>query len=179
LAPGFLVAFPHLLDPNFRQSVVLLLQQGAEGAMGVVVNRESPLLLAELCRDHEIEYTGEPGRKVRAGGPVNPEHGLVLYGDEHRDLEGQQVLEGLWVSASKEALTQLCSLDRGRFHCYSGHAGWGPGQLEREIGEGTWVVAPATAKTVLDTPPEQIWSVALRSQGIDPAALVPGGSEEA
>jgi len=179
LAPGFLIAFPHLLDPNFRQSVVLLLQEGEDGAMGVVVNQESPLLVGELCRDHEIEYGGESGKHVRAGGPVSPEQGLVLFGPEHEDADGQQILDDLWVSASRGTLSRLCTLPRGRFQCFSGHAGWGPGQLEREIGEGTWVVAPADPKMVLDTPPEEIWTLVLRSQGIDPAALVPGGGEEA
>jgi putative transcriptional regulator len=168
-----------LLDPNFRQSVILLLQQGDEGAMGVVVNRVSPLLVSDLCQDHEIEYAGETEKHVRAGGPVSPEHGLVLYGAEHEGLDGQQVVGDLHISASKETLAQLCSLDSGRFHCFSGHAGWGPGQLEREIGEGTWVVSPASPKTVLDTPPTEIWNEALRSLGIDPTAMVPGGGEEA
>ena len=179
LAPGFLIAFPHLLDRNFRQSVVLLLQQDDNGAMGVVVNQESPLLLGELCRDHKIGYAGESGKCVRAGGPLSPEQGLVLYGPEHEDPDGQQVLDDLWVSASRGTLSQLCNLPRGRFQCFSGHAGWGPGQLEREIGEGTWVVAPADPKMVLDTTPEKIWTCALTAQGIDPAALVPGGGEEA
>jgi putative transcriptional regulator len=104
---------------------------------------------------------------------------LVLYGSEHRHLDGQQVLEDLYVSASKETLAQLCALTSGRFQCFSGHAGWGPGQLEREIGEGTWVCSPATPGTVLDTAPAEIWGKVLRAQGIDPAALVPGGGEEA
>jgi len=147
--------------------------------MGVVINRVSPLLLSDLCRDHEISYAGEPKVHVRAGGPVSPEHGLVLYGAEHRDLDGQQVVGDLHVSASKETLEALCSLPRGRFHCFSGHAGWGPGQLEREIGEGTWVVSTASPETVLDTDPTEIWAEALRAEGIDPAAMVPGGGEEA
>src|SRR6185295_17886326 len=78
LAPGFLIAVPQLLDPNFRQSVVLLLQQDNDGALGVVVNRETELLLRDLCSDHEIPYAGDPEKKVRIGGPVQPEQGLVI-----------------------------------------------------------------------------------------------------
>lgn len=147
--------------------------------MGVVINRVSPLLLSDLCDDHDIRYAGPPDIHVRAGGPVSPEHGIVLYGDEHKELDGQRIVGDLHVSASKETLAELCSLAAGRFHCYSGHAGWGPGQLEREIGEGTWVVSPASPKTVLDTTPAKIWAEALRAEGIDPAAMVPGGDEEA
>jgi putative transcriptional regulator len=177
LAPGFLVAVPTLMDPNFRQSVVLLLQESEAGALGVVVNRESTLLLKELCSDHEIGYSGDPGKRVRTGGPVQPEQGLVLYGTELADPEGQEISDGLHVSASKQTLSRLCNLPGGRFHCYSGYAGWGPGQLQHEITQGSWITAPLSDRLVLDTPPEDLWARALRSAGIDPAALVPGSEE--
>jgi putative transcriptional regulator len=179
LAPGFLVAATQLQDPNFRKAVVLLLQQGADGALGLVINDESPLLLVDLCDDHEIDYSGDPDKRVRKGGPVQPEQGLVLYGDEHEDPEGQQVTKGLHVSASRVTLARLCKLDHGRFHCFSGYAGWGPGQLEREIGEGSWILAPVSADTVFDRSPEEIWVDTLRRLGIDPTSLVPGGDAEA
>jgi putative transcriptional regulator len=179
LAPGFLIAVPHLSDENFRQSVVLLIERGDDGSMGIVVNRESPLLLRELCRDHEIPYSGEPGKKVRHGGPVQPEQGLVLYGAEHADPEGRPVLDGLHMSASRNTLGRLCTLPRGRFHCFSGYAGWGPGQLEREIQEGTWIAGPADPSLVLDAGPGEIWIRSLRALGIDPTSIVPGGGGEA
>jgi len=177
IAPGFLIAVPQLTDPNFRQSVVLLLQQGDEGAFGIVVNRETSLLVGELCRDHEIPYSGDPQKRVRKGGPVQPEQGLVLYGPEHEDPEGREVQEGLHLSASTGTLARLCALTRGRFHCYSGYAGWGPGQLEREIAEGSWILAPSNPALVLDGTPDAVWESALREIGIDPAAIVPGGGE--
>ncbi len=177
LAPGFLIAVPQLLDPNFRQTVVLLLQQGEGGALGVVINRETPLLLRDLCRDHKIPYAGNPEKHVRLGGPVQPEQGFVIYGPEHGDPEGHPIQDGLHVSASTGTLTRLCHLPVGRFHCYSGYAGWSPGQLEREIAEGSWIVAPVDPLLVLDRPPESIWLEALRANGIDPAAIVPGGGE--
>lgn len=177
LAPNFLIAVPQLLDPNFRQSVVLLLQQTDEGALGVVVNRESALLLEDLCRDHEIRYSGPSVKRVRFGGPVQPQQGLVLYGTEIEDPEGRIVVRGLQVSASTETLTRLCTGKHSRFHCYAGYAGWAPGQLEREIADGSWIIAPADASLILDVPPEEIWEKALRANGIDPSLLVPGGSD--
>jgi putative transcriptional regulator len=177
IAPSFLIAVPQLLDPNFRQSVVLLLQQGEEGALGLVINRESGLRLKDLCRDHEIPYRGDPEKRVRVGGPVQPEQGLVLYGPESGDPEGRPVVDGLLVSASTETLTRLCGGAEGRFHCYAGYAGWAPGQLEREIAEGSWIVTAPDPALVLDHPPDEVWVKALEDNGIDPAALVPGGSE--
>ena len=179
LAPGLLYAVPQLLDPNFRQSVVLLLHQTDEGAMGVVINQESPLLLGDLCRGHDIPYAGDPGKRVRRGGPVQPEQGLVLYGKEHEDPEGQPVIDGLHVSASIATLGRLCTLPAGRFHCYAGYAGWGPRQLEREIGENAWILGPVDARLALDTPVDDIWAGGLRALGIEPAAIAPGGQAEA
>jgi putative transcriptional regulator len=179
LAPGFIVAVPHLMDPNFQHSVVLLFEQNDEGALGVVINHESPLRLHELCSDHDIIYIGDPEKRVRKGGPVQPEQGLVLYGEEHSDPEGRLVFDGLHVSASKGTLGRLCGMKSGRFQCFSGYAGWGPGQLEKEIGEGAWIIAPVDPEMVLDAPPDAVWDKCLRSIGIDPAALVPGGGAEA
>jgi len=179
LAPTFLIAFPHLMDDNFHQSVVLLLQHESEGATGIVVNRERPLLLRDLCRDQQLPYLGDETKLVRTGGPVQPEQGLVLYGSEHDDPEGSGVVDGLQVSATRGTLRRLCELSGGRFHCYSGYAGWGPEQLEREIQAGAWLVTEACAATVLETGPQEMWLACLRGLGIDPAALVPGSGETA
>ena len=65
------------------------------------------------------------------------------------------------------------------FQCYAGYAGWGAGQLEREIKEGTWLAYPADPKMVLEKPPAEVWSGTLRAMGIDPALLVSGGVGEA
>ena len=177
LAPGFLIAVPQLLDPNFRQSVVLLLQQNEDGALGLVINRESTLTLGELCRDHKITFSGDPGKKIRVGGPVQPEQGLVLYGAEFDDPEGRDVVGGLKVSASTQTLSRLCDRTDVAFHCFSGYAGWGPGQLEREIHDGSWIFAPADVGLVLSHSADGIWADALHANGIDPAAIVPGGGE--
>jgi len=180
LAPGFLIAVPQLLDPNFRQAVVLLLQQDDEGAMGVIVNRESPLLLKDLCEDHDIAYSGNPVKRVRRGGPVQPEQGLVLYGDGYKDPEGQEITAGLNVSASMQTLSRLCKTESGgRFQCYAGYAGWGPNQLEQEIREGAWITATVDPILIFDAPTDEIWRKGLKSVGIDPAALVPGGDQQA
>lgn len=178
LAPGFLVAVPQLADPNFRHSVILLLQQNNDGALGLVVNRESAIFLRDLCQDHEIAYAGDPGKRVRIGGPVQPEQGLVLYDASVHDPEGRQVSDGLQVSASTKTLSRLCG-DRGiRFQCFSGYAGWAPGQLEREISEGSWIVATVDPALILDTPPAEVWLAILRANGLDPASIVPGEADQ-
>ena len=177
LAPGFLIAVPQLTDPNFMQSVVLLLQQSDDGALGLVINRESPILLRDLCKDHEISYAGDPGKRVRVGGPVQPEQGLVLFDGDVNDPEGRTVLDGLQVSASTKTLQHLCEDAAIRFQCFSGYAGWAPGQLEQEISEGSWILAPVDPELVLATPPDDLWLASLTAIGIDPALIVPGSGD--
>ena len=179
LAPGLIIAVPQLQDPNFRQTVVLLLEHSEHGAVGMILNRESEIRLEDLCRDHDIPFEGDPEKRVRVGGPVQPERGLVLYGEPSQDQEGNQVLDGLSVSASTNTLGNLCNCKDSHFQCYAGYAGWGAGQLERELEEGVWITGSANPETVLDLPPESMWNHVLKDNGIDPAALVPGGSAEA
>ena len=93
------------------------------------------------------------------------------------DPDGEPVIDGLQVSASRTTLKRLCAEHRGRFHCFSGYAGWGAGQLEHEIGKGTWLVCSADVKAVLDVDPDQMWNHCLRHLGIDPVALVGGGGQ--
>ena len=171
LAPGMLIAVPQLLDPNFRQSVILLLQQGEEGAVGLVINRESTLSLRELCRDHKISYEGDPGKKVRVGGPVQPEQGLVLFGSELSDSEARAVVDGLQVSASTRTLSRLCEGTGARFHCFSGYAGWGPGQLEQELAASGWLTMDVDPTLIFGVPPDAMWEAAIRRLGADPAGL--------
>ena len=178
LAPGLIIAVPQMLDPNFRQTVVLLIEHNEEGAVGVVLNRESDVKLKDLCFDHDIPFVGDNQKRVRVGGPVQPERGIILFGEPHSDSESNRILDDLSVSASTNTLGKLCNIEDGHFQCFAGYAGWGAGQLEQELEEGAWVLGDAAADLVLDCPTESMWDRALNQIGIDPAALVPGGSSE-
>lgn len=179
LAPGFLFAVPQLLDPNFVQSVVLLVDHTDEGSFGLVLNHETPVPVAALCREQQIAFAGDPERKVRRGGPVDPQRGFVLYAEEHADPDGRRVADGLGISLSLGTLGRLCSLPRARFAICLGYAGWGPEQLTAEIAEGAWLTGPVDVALALDSDPAAMWEGGLRALGIDPAALVRGGTFEA
>ena len=131
--------------------------------------------LLDMSKVHALIRTGFDRDRDSYSG--FSEQGLVLYGNKHVDPDGERVLDGLHVSASRGTLARLCNLEHGQFDCYAGYAGWGPGQLEREIGQGTWIPVPATSQLVLDTAPMEIWSACLRSAGLDPSSFVtsPGG----
>ena len=83
------------------------------------------------------------------------------------DPEGRTVLDGLQVSASTKTLQHLCEDAAIRFQCFSGYAGWAPGQLEQEISEGSWILAPVDPELVLATPPDDLWLASLTAIGID------------
>jgi putative transcriptional regulator len=179
LAPGFLYAVPQLLDPNFVQSVVLLVDHTADGSFGIVLNHETKVPIEALCREQKIVFAGDPGLRVRRGGPVDPQRGFVLYAEEHADAEGRPVAAGVAISLSLGTLGRLCALPRARFTICLGYAGWGPEQLTREIAEGAWLTGPVDPALVFDAPAGTMWESGLRGLGINPAALAPGGTFEA
>jgi putative transcriptional regulator len=148
------------------------MEHGDEGALGLVVNRTGGMDLGKIARSQG--FTERPEREhdpVFVGGPVQPERGFVLHG--RSDIEESiEIKDGVFVSSSLDALKQLFRQPGTSFKLCLGYAGWGPGQLERELQEGAWIAAPITRRHVLETPPSQTWDTVLRDMGIDPAMLV-------
>ena len=162
---------PQLKDPNFEQTVVLLCEHGEDGALGVVVNRPTPFLLGQIYEGQDVEGTGGADQPILYGGPVQPEMGFVLYvGAEY---EGSaEVVRGLRLSTSMDVLRDIAAA-RGpeRFLFALGYAGWAPDQLEEEIARNDWLVVPADPELLFAVPPDQLWTAAVRSLGIDPSLL--------
>jgi putative transcriptional regulator len=175
LAPAFLVAVPQMGDPNFARTVVLMLEHNDDGALGLIVNRPSSLTLGEVAESQDLTiHPGSTAHPVFVGGPVQPERGFVLH---RLDDVPQSValVDGLYVSGSTEALTKLIGESVDGWRLCLGFAGWEAGQLERELREGAWLTAPATAARVLGTKPDDTWRSVLSDLGVDPAHLVQGG----
>ena len=89
-----------------------------------------------------------------------------------------EVTDGIWLSASSDSLKSLLEGDPAQYRLCLGYAGWGPGQLEREVMFGGWLTGTATARRVFETPPEKVWDLAIRDLGVDPAFLVPSGGRQ-
>jgi len=140
----FLVASPHLLDPNFVRTVVLLIQHGKEGAFGVVLNRPTENTVEELWAEIGESDCGD-GRHVNLGGPVS---GPLIALHTDGSLSEMEVLPGLHFAAEREHLEELVSRRDPAYRLFVGHSGWGQGQLERELEEGSWLTTPATVETV-------------------------------
>lgn len=174
LAPSLLVAMPQLLDPNFRRTVVLLIHHDADGTFGVVLNRATEISASQLCQSIEIDWCGDPDAEIYWGGPVQPQTGWVLLeeGEGEPDEEVREVVPGVGFAGSLAVLRRVATEPPNRLRILLGYAGWGPGQLETELAQGAWLVAPADAAFVFGTELDAMWSEAVRRLGIEPATLV-------
>jgi putative transcriptional regulator len=178
LAPGFLVAAPSLLDPNFKRTVILLVDHKPEGSIGFVVNRPAQVQLRTMLERLGLA-TADDGpnsnSSVLVGGPVNPQTGWVVFEQGSLTADSQEIVrvsDRLAVSASRELLQTLVA-HKGpeRMLLVLGYSGWAPGQLDAEIVQGAWIPVDFDDRIVFDTPFDQRWASALRILGIDPARL--------
>lgn len=171
-APGVLIAMPNLRDPNFAETVVLMLEHTTDGAVGLVVNRPFPGSPHVICNGLGIDWAEHGRGDIRLGGPVRTQAGCVVHPPSKCFEDTQIVTPQISVSTSREALEALAGLPDCPFRLMLGYAGWGPGQLEREMTEGTWLLAPATRTLIFDTQPELVYDSALATLGITRQDLV-------
>jgi putative transcriptional regulator len=166
---------PQLLDPNFHRTVVLLVHHDGEGSFGVVLNRATEITAERLCESIELVWRGDPEEEIFWGGPVQPQTGWVLFGDapDAASLEDvREVTPGLHFAGSMEVLERVAGSPPSEVRLLLGYAGWGPGQLESELTEGAWLLAPPEGHVVFDVPLEEMWALVVRSLGVEPATLV-------
>ncbi|MBM4268754.1 MAG: YqgE/AlgH family protein [Deltaproteobacteria bacterium] len=158
LAAGkILVASRRLVDPNFSESVILLVEYGGEGAMGVVVNRPSDLELADaLPKRDGLDARSD---KLYVGGPVEPTRLIVLLRAKEPPEGAVRIFADVYLLMSRTGLETM--LERGLpqhdIRAYAGYAGWGAGQLDAEIARKDWLVLPADVSTVFSSDPADLW----------------------
>jgi putative transcriptional regulator len=169
------VSMPDLVDPNFFRSVILMCAHSDEGAFGLKINHPLGLTAADICSEIEVPWLGEDTVAAYSGGPVEPSRGWLLHGDDAMYVGSQTVAPGVAMSCSQEALQAYGKSPTGAFHLVLGYAGWGPGQLEQEMDQGSWLPAPFERALLFDTAADDMWSSTLRSIGVDPLHLVGGG----
>jgi len=167
MRPGFLIASPQMRDPNFQRTVVLLAHHGSDGALGLIINRETQLRIGDLLNNPRLPI-GQAGRLCLWGGPVEPGAGFVIFKGESQ--EGWKLLPDLSVSPSRERLEELVSSGQG-FHLCLGYAGWGPGQLDEEFSSGSWVYIEPSADLVFDCPLMERYDRALSRLGVSAQSL--------
>jgi len=172
--PYLLIAAPALRDPNFVQTVVLMGHHDGGGALGWVINRIHERPARELLSaEHRDRVHAET--PLHVGGPVPTDALLALFRGSVRDVESAEVAPGLSLSRSPDVLPQLFSrapappLVQGRL--VFGYAGWGPGQLEREMQEGAWLALPHEEDLAFALRVDDLWRRCFDRLGINPALL--------
>ncbi len=170
VGPGkLLIAEPFLADPNFARSVVLVCEHGDEGTVGFSLNRPTSHTLGDLLPDL---YT--PLLPVFQGGPVQLDTLHML----HRTpiaFGGTEIADGVYWGGSYEALqesVQHNSYQPIDVRLFVGYSGWGAGQLEKEMEEGSWLVANVSPELIFETDPDKLWRKAIESLGDEFAYLV-------
>jgi putative transcriptional regulator len=131
-----------LLDPNFRQTVVLVTQTPDASTVGVILNRPTSVR-------HEL--SGEP---VYSGGPVMTRALVALFRSASAPREPSfHVLQGIYLSMHPAILERLSA----PYRIYAGFAGWMPGQLESEIRRDGWYVLPANEELLFRKDTSGMW----------------------
>ena len=181
---------PQLQDPNFWHTVLLIVQQDREGALGFIINRPSEVPLAAVLKEEDIKVPKQI--PTWTGGPVGLENGLILAdklydGAPEDDIVG----DGILLTSHHQALTSLVTnaedrcaditVPLGSRHAYRfliGYAGWGSKQLEDEVRQGSWLQLDYDHNLVFDTPWSTMWETAIANLGVSPNELaLPGPSQ--
>ncbi|MBL6986924.1 MAG: YqgE/AlgH family protein [Methylobacter sp.] len=170
LTNQFIIAMPNLADPNFFHTVAYLCQHNEDGALGIVINRSTDMKLGEIFKQMDIEVTSPDAAEmpIFAGGPVQQERGFVVHtsgGDWHATLA---VSETISLTTSRDVLEAIAAGEGPEQYLVAlGYAGWGAGQLEKEIMDNSWLNTPCGKQVLFDTPVNQRWSAAADQIGID------------
>ena len=156
------MAAPPLVDPNFDRTVVLMLEHGDDGALGVVLNRPSETAVDDVFP--EWRELVSPPDVVFAGGPVATEAVIALARRRRSDIDGfVEILDDLGtIDLADDPLEIGASLQSLRV--FGGYAGWSPDQLEDELEQGAWFVVGMRPEDPFTAAPERLWRDVLRRQ---------------
>ena len=163
-AGRLLVATPSLVDPNFANAVVLLLDHDDDGSLGVILNRPSAITVASVLPDWAASV--DPPEVLYEGGPVSPDAALAvaLVPDAGPDPIGFRCLFDRTGIIDLDTPPEVLAPAITRMRVFAGYAGWGSEQLQGEIDEGSWYVLESTAHDIFDPDPGTLWSQVLRRQ---------------
>jgi putative transcriptional regulator len=161
-----LVASPSLSDPNFARAVVLVLDHDDDGALGVVLDRPSDLVVEEVLPAWADVV--DPPANLFAGGPVSTGSALgvaVLAPDTSAAPLGWRRVFGDTGLLDLDTPMEVLADAIAGLRIFAGYSGWSPGQLEAEVAEGAWFVVPAEPSDLLTANPQLLWGAVLRRQG--------------
>lgn len=151
----FLVARPGMPDPNFRETVVLIVQaEGGGEATGVIINRPTNRSLAELLPIERFEAFTDP---IFFGGPVAQQGLFALFQSDKYSGAAIPIMAGVWLAILPDSVDALLGKPPARIRFFSGYSGWAPGQLQGELDRGDWLVVDADAKAPFLKDTSRLW----------------------
>jgi putative transcriptional regulator len=166
--PGtFLIAARGMRDPNFAQTVILLIDYDAQGAFGLIINRPTPHTLAEIWP----EIAGLEARSVYVGGPVFPNRLLFLLRSNEAPREMRRVIPGVHLGSDELTLKRIIATGEEEFRTYAGYSGWGSGQLDNEVAREDWHIVPAERRFIFAPDPGGVWDELIQRVDIQIARL--------
>jgi putative transcriptional regulator len=174
LTHHFLIAMPALQDPFFSKSLAYICEHNDQGALGLVINRPIDMTLGTLFEQVGVEAKGAGLGDVPVlfGGPVQTDRGFVLHRPIGEWQSTMKVHEEVGLTTSKDILVAAARGEGPRQLLVTlGYAGWAPGQLEKEIGENSWLTVQADAHVIFDLLPEERLPAAMQLLGIDFGSL--------
>ncbi len=166
----FLIAMPHIDDPNFYHSVSLICEHNEKGALGFTINRPIGILIEDIFSQMSIEFSHNQAaeKPVLSGGPVQIEQGFVIHRNVGHWQSSLDLDENIIITTSRDILTAIAK-DEGPEDniVLLGYSGWGAGQLEKEIEKNMWLISPVDPQILFDLPYEKRWEAAAKLIGID------------
>ena len=174
LTGQLLISMPSLEDERFYKNVIYICAHSSEGTMVIIINKKIdydlyPDLLEQLGIDKPLS-----GKKlyIRYGGPVETGRGFVLHSDEVIQKETLSIGKGVALTSNVEFFEDLSKGKGPENSIFAlGYAGWGPGQIEKEILANSWMTLSADSKFLFDEEVSNKWSKAYSLLGIDPNKL--------
>ena len=153
----FLVASPSLLDPNFRKSVVLIVEHGPEGTLGIILNRPTNVFLSKTLPDLAV-FKGTSYR-LFTGGPVEPTRLLLLFRLKEPVAGARPIFDGVYVGDRLGIVERIITQAKPAetFRAFAGFSRWAPGQLKYEVRQGAWATLPPDSKGIFDDDPATFW----------------------
>lgn len=173
-----LLAMPQMSDQRFHHAVIFVCVHDDKGAMGITLNNPMPSpdfknLLTQLNIMTEKPLDPSIGNMpVHAGGPVETVRGFLLHSTDFSQHDTIEIDEHFSISGTLDTLKALVNGERPEHMLFAlGYAGWGKGQIEKELQENAWLTVPASYDLVFQTPAEEMWERAFGTIGVNPAML--------
>ncbi len=169
LTGSFLISTQNMPDPRFEEQVIYICAHSQDGAMGVAINRPNTMFtMAEILKSAGLPIPQEILPPVYIGGPVELESAFILYTSDYKTDYQLEVSPTVFLSRETKVLEDIAhSRGPDKYLFLLGYAGWGPGQLERELLDDGWLTVPGNDSIIFDTQDEEKWKAAAMLYGID------------